>query len=75
MPALRADTVLWPCLHAVVFHIAPRKGDFVLCTRCDDYREVVASEDLEPAMTYEEIQHAEGAVLKRGPHNKLDRNI
>jgi hypothetical protein len=66
MPAIKGQSqashaelktvTLWPCLHTADYMIRPRKGDFVLCTRCDDYREVMPSEGMLAAMSPEEME-------------------
>jgi hypothetical protein len=56
---------LWPCLHTVLFGTSPRKGDIVLCLRCDDYREVVPEDNMEEPMSPEELGSKEGTI-KRG---------
>ena len=62
MPTRLKPVTLWPCLHTAEFEVKPGKGDFLLCTRCDDYREVMAEDDMRREMSPEEIGSAEGTV-------------
>jgi hypothetical protein len=40
------EVTLWPCFHVEEYSVKPRRGDFVLCKRCDDYREVVPQPEM-----------------------------